>query len=652
MRLDNYSSNQTLPTMASGFPVDTARLTDDLYEAVNGKWAEQATIPGDHSSTGGFMDLVDNIEHTLMSDFDDLLSGKLTPANPEMAEFKKLYTLALDFDQRETNGVAPLKPYLAKIEALTDFSDLNAHLAEWFLTDLPTPVDISVEPDMKDTSNYALYLDAPSLILPDKTYYEKDNPAAKQLMPVFTATATKVLVLAGYTEARAQEIVEQAKAFDAQIAPHVKSAEESADYVKMYNPFPLADIDAKIDNLDLTGTIKQLINDVPDQVILPQPTFFDAANDLLTPANFVNLKSWMLVNTALSATGALTEDFRQIGGTYRRALSGQKEARSQKKAAYYLATGTFGQVVGDYYGRKYFGEAAKADVREMVLKMARVYQNRLKTNDWLSTATSQKAIVKLQKLTIKVGYPDEIDPLYSKFKIDETVSLFENLQNITEIAIKNHFDHWGQPVDRKRWDMSANTVNAYYSPSNNEIVFPAAILQKPFYSLDQPSSANYGGIGAVIAHEISHAFDNNGSQFDEFGNLNNWWTDADMAHFKDLAQAMIEEFDGIEFAGQKVNGKLTVSENIADAGGLSCALEAAKSSTEIDLKAFFINWANVWRMKATKEYMQLLLSIDVHAPAKLRANVQVKNLDDYFKTFDVKPTDNMYLAPEKRVKIW
>lgn len=652
MRLDNYSSNQTLPTMASGFPVDTDRLTDDLYEAVNGKWAEQATIPGDHSSTGGFMDLVDNIEHTLMADFDDLLAGKLTPGNAEMGEFKKLYTLALNFDQHEENGVAPLKPYLEKIEGLRDFADLNAHLTEWFLTGLSTPVTISVDPDMKDTDHYALYLDAPSLILPDKTYYAKDNPAAKQLLPIFTTTAEKLLQLCGYSADRTQTIVAQAKAFDAQIAPHVKSAEESADYVKMYNPFPLADVDAKTTQLDLTGAIKGLIHDAPAQVILPQPTYFDALDSLLTPDNFENLKSWMLVNTVFDGTGALTEEFRQVGGTYRRALSGQKEARSQKKAAYYLATGTFGQVVGDYYGRKYFGEKAKADVRDMVLKMTAVYQRRLKTNTWLSAATREKAIVKLQKLTIKVGYPDEIDPLYQQFKIDDHASLFENLQHISEIAIKHHFSRWGQPVDRKRWDMSANTVNAYYSPDNNEIVFPAAILQKPFYSLDQSSSANYGGIGAVIAHEISHAFDNNGSQFDEFGNINNWWTDSDLAHFKDLAQAMIDEFDGIDFAGQKVNGKLTVSENIADAGGLSCALEAAKSASEIDLKAFFINWANVWRMKATTEYMQLLLSIDVHAPAKLRANVQVKNLDDFYTTFDVKPTDKMYLAPDKRVKIW
>lgn len=651
MRLNHFTSD-TPAGGAATYPVDETKLTQDFYDAVNGQWAEHAEIPGDHSSTGGFMDLVDNIEHTLMADFADLLTGKLTPANPEMAEFKKLYTLARNFAKREQDGTAPLKPFLDKVAGLKDFDDLNAHLAEWYRLGLSTPVELSVEPDMKDTSQYALYVDAPSLILPDKTYYEPGNEAAKQLLPIFTQTITKLLQLAGYDAATAAKIVDQAKQFDALIAPHVKSAEESVDYVKMYNPYPLADVDNKIDHLDLTGTITELLHDTPKQVILPQPTYFDAVNDLLTPENFELLKSWMLVGVVYDATGALTEEYRQVGGTYGRALSGQKQARSREKAAYYLATGTFGQVVGDYYGRKYFGEAAKADVRQMVLKMAGVYQQRLKTNDWLSAATRDKAIVKLQKLTIKVGYPDEIDPLYSQFKIDENKSLFDNLQAISEIIIANHFGHWGQPVDRKRWDMSAQTVNAYYSPSNNEIVFPAAILQAPFYSLEQSSSANYGGIGAVIAHEISHAFDNNGSQFDEFGNINNWWTEADLKHFQELAQAMIKEFDGIDFAGQKVNGKLTVSENIADGGGLSCALEAAKSEPDVDLRAFFINWANVWRMKATTEYMQLLLSIDVHAPAKLRANVQVKNLDDFYTTFNVQAEDAMYLAPDERVKIW
>lgn len=636
----------------AAFPVDDSLLTQDLYQAVNGQWEAQATIPGDHSSTGGFMDLVDNIEKTLMHDFDALLAGDLAPANAEMGEFKKFYALARDFKQRDANGAAPLKPLLAKIEQLTSFADLNAHLADFYRAGLPVPIEVGVDPDMKDTSHYALYVDAPSLLLPDKTYYEKDNPAAKQLLPIYTQMATKLLTMVGYSDADAAKLVDQTKQFDALIAPHVKSSEESADYVKMYNPRPLKDVDAQTDKLDLAAALQDLIHDQPETVILPQPTYFDAIGDLLSDANFPLVKSWMLVRTVTAASGVLSEEFRQVGGTYGRALSGQKEARSQTKSAYRLATNYFDQVVGDYYGRKYFGETAKADVRQMVLKMTGVYQNRLKNNTWLSADTRKKAIVKLQKLTIKVGYPDQIDPLYAKFTVDEHASLFANTQRFDELVNADQFGHWDQPVDRKRWDMSANTVNAYYSPSNNEIVFPAAILQAPFYSLKQSSSTNYGGIGAVMAHEISHAFDNNGAQFDEFGNLHNWWTEADLAHFKDLSKAMITEFDGIPFAGQKVNGKLTVSENIADAGGLSCALEAAKADPDVDLRAFFINWGNVWRMKATTEYMQLLLSIDVHAPAKLRANVQLKNLADFYSTFNVQPGDDMYLAPADRVKIW
>lgn len=324
----------------------------------------------------------------------------------------------------------------------------------------------------------------------------------------------------------------------------------------------------------------------------------------------------------------------------------------QKKFAYYLASGTFDQVVGDYYGRKYFGETAKNDVHQMVEKMIGVYQHRLANNTWLSKKTRDKAILKLSKLGIQVGYPDKIDPLYQKLHVNPDESLLTNVLAITRVVRENLFAKWNKPVDRNQWEMSAATVNAYYHPFRNIIVFPAAILQAPFYSLKQSSSENYGGIGSVIAHEISHAFDNNGALFDEYGNLNNWWTAEDSAHFRSLAQKMVTEFDGIEYVGQKVNGKLTVSENIADGGGLSCALEAAKSEGDADMTAFFINWTTIWRMKATRQYMQLLLSIDVHAPAKLRANVQVQNLPEFYETFGIKPGDAMYVAPDKRVNIW
>lgn len=462
----------------------------------------------------------------------------------------------------------------------------------------------------------------------------------------------QLLEMAGFTTTDAQTILTQAIAFDQSLVPHVKSAEESADYSKMYNPQSFAEFTAQSQHIDFSRLIPELIGAKPETVIVMQPKFFAAFDQIVTADNFAQLKGWLIVNLVRSMSGYLSNDFRELGGTYSRALSGSKAPMKPQKSAYYLAAGQFDQVVGDYYGRKYFGATAKADVHNMVVKMISVYKNRLQNNDWLSAATRKQAVVKLDNLGIQVGYPDAIKPLFKPFVVDTDASLLANAMRFDHLAIVDRFSKWNQPVARTEWEMSANTVNAYYHPFRNIIVFPAAILQAPFYSLDQSASANYGGIGAVIAHEISHAFDNNGALFDEFGNLHNWWTAADSAHFKTLAQAMIDQFNGIEFAGSQVNGKLTVSENIADAGGLSCALEAAKSEPDVDLTTFFTNWATIWRTKAQPEYQQLLLSIDVHAPAKLRANVQVQNFADFYATFNVQPGDNMYLAPEKRVSIW
>ncbi|GAT18273.1 endopeptidase [Secundilactobacillus silagincola] len=635
--------------------IDQDLIKTDLYDAVNGEWLKTATIPGDHSTTGGFTDLSDGIEKTLMADFKDLLAGKLTPENDEMNEFKKFYELVSDFDKREKDGSAPLKPYLDRIEALNNYQDLSDQLADWILAGLPTPFSLDIDSDMKDSTKYALFASGPRLFLPDKTYYEKDNQAAKQLMPVLEKMMTQLFEQAGYETSKAKTIIEQATAFDKLIAPHVKSAEEGADYSKMYNPRTLDQIADSTNKLDLRTAITTLVHGTPEKIIATEPAFFDALGDLLTDDHFQMMKSWLLFKTVMGLSSYLTDEQRQTSTIYGRAMSGRKEARSQEKAAYDLATGTFDQVVGDYYGRKYFGEAAKQDVHDMVVKMVNVYKKRLANNTWLGKATREKAILKLDKLGIQVGYPDKIDPLYSKFKVttaSEGGSVLSNLMTFTRIRNEDDFARWNQPVDRSRWEMSASTVNAYFHPFYNIIVFPAAILQAPFYSLKQSSSENFGGIGAVIAHEISHAFDNNGSLFDENGSLNNWWTKKDNEHFHELAENMVKEFDGLPYAGQKVNGKLTVSENIADGGGLSCALEAAKGEPDVDLNAFFLNWAKIWRQKATPEREQLLLSIDVHAPAKLRANVQVQNLDDFFSTFNIQPGDKMYKAPKDRVKIW
>lgn len=632
--------------------VNNELIKDDLYEAVNGEWLKTAKIPDDKPATGGFNDLVDEIDKQLMDDFDAYAEGKEKSEDSRFNEMIKLYRLAKKFDWRKKVGPQPLKRMLASVENLNSYEDYQSQLKNWILAGMPSPISFDIDADMKNATVYALFASSPSLILPDKSYYEAEKKAQHdQLLQLWSSMVEALMDKLGYSKEEAKKIIDDAIKFDALLAPNVKSAEEAADYSKMYNPQTVAELASATDQLDIAAIIKQLVGEEPEKVIVTEPEYFKALNKILQD-NFELFKNWALIRVIRENASYLDDEMREINGRYGRALSGSKKPVSQRKFAFYLARDMFSQVAGDYYGKKYFGPQAKADVHHMVEQMIKVYKGRLTNNQWLSKDTRDKAILKLDKLGIQVGYPDKIPALYDQFKVDEEESLIANLNQLTVTANKELFSRWNKPVDRMRWEMSAATVNAYYHPFKNIIVFPAAILQAPFYSLKQSSSQNYGGIGAVIAHEISHAFDNNGSLFDEFGNLNNWWTDEDSAHFKQLAQKMIDEFDGIPFAGQKVNGKLTVSENIADAGGLSCALEAAKTEADFNAQEFFINWATIWRMKATEQYMQLLLSIDVHAPQKLRANIQAENLDDFYTAFDIKPGDEMYRAPEDRVHIW
>ena len=632
--------------------VNNELIKDDLYEAVNGEWLKTAKIPDDKPATGGFNDLVDEIDKQLMDDFDAYAEEKEKSEDSRFNEMIKLYRLAKKFDWRKKVGPQPLKRMLASVENLNSYEDYQSQWKNWILAGMPSPISFDIDADMKNATVYALFASSPSLILPDKSYYEAEKKAQHdQLLQLWSSMVEALMYKLGYSKEEAKKMINDAIKFDALLAPNVKSAEEAADYSKMYNPQTVAELASATDQLDIAAIIEQLVGEEPEKVIVTEPEYFKALNKILQD-NFELFKNWALIRVIRENASYLDDEMREINGRYGRALSGSKKPVSQRKFAFYLARDMFSQVAGDYYGKKYFGPQAKADVHHMVEQMIKVYKGRLTNNQWLSKDTRDKAILKLDKLGIQVGYPDKIPALYDQFKVDEEESLIANLNQLTVTANKELFSRWNKPVDRMRWEMSAATVNAYYHPFKNIIVFPAAILQAPFYSLKQSSSQNYGGIGAVIAHEISHAFDNNGSLFDEFGNLNNWWTDEDSAHFKQLAQKMIEEFDGIPFAGQKVNGKLTVSENIADAGGLSCALEAAKTEADFNAQEFFINWATIWRMKATEQYMQLLLSIDVHAPQKLRANIQAENLDDFYTAFDIKPGDEMYRAPEDRVHIW
>ena len=649
MEKTNYAGG--VGDLFTGAPADSD-YKDNLYLAVNGAWQVKAKISPDKASAGASMILAEEIEKKLMQDFKDFADGKQEAQGAEFKEAVKLYKMVKDAPALDPKEENPLFKDLKLVQDLNSLADLNSKVAELAYNNFDLPFYVGVSADMKDTSKNVVLVDGPALILPDKSYYEADNESGKKLLAKYAEVAEKLLVMIGYEKAEANATVVKALKFDKSIVPIVKSSEEWADYTKIYNPMKFADFVAKSQNFNLKSLVEDQIKATPDKVIVMQPRYLDNLDKLVTAETFENIKAWIIVKYVFGNASVLDENFRQTVGEYDLVKSGAKELSDRVKYAYHFVSDTFNEVVGMYYGQKYFGEKAKADVRSMIEKMISIYKQRLADNDWLSEATKEKAIVKLNKIVIKVGYPDKIEEIYKKLKVDESASLYENVVKFNQLATQEELADYHKPVDRTKWLMPGHLVNACYDPQRNDITFPAAILQAPFYSLQQTSSENYGGAGAVIAHEISHAFDNNGAQFDEFGNMNNWWTDDDYAKFKQLTQKMIDEFEGIPYAGGKVNGTLVVSENIADVAGLRCAIEAAKLEPDYDPQAFFINWTKTWQFKGTQELVDRYLATDVHAPEPLRANVQAQNLDEFYTAFDVKPGDGMWLDPDKRVSIW
>lgn len=632
-------------------PKSGVRPQDNLYLAVNSDWLKTIEIPADRSSMGSFGKIDENVEKQLMQDFADFADGKKAIPNvPNLDKAVALYKVARDFDKRNSEGAEPIKARLKQLLDLKDFADLKEKALELDKEGLPVPLFFGVEPDMKNTKVNILNNVGPSTILLDTVTYQTE--AKDQLLPIYQKQTINLLEMAGLSSAEAEKYVEKALAYDARIAKVVKSSEEWADYPASYNPMSLADFAAKFKSYDIVSHIEGLVGMKPDRVIEADPGYLDHAEELFNESVFEEIKGWMLARFINNAAASLSADFRQAAFPFSQALYGQAELSSGEKQAYRLANSQFSEVVGIYYGQTYFGKDAKADVIDMIHKMIKVYEKRLSENSWLSKATRDKAIVKLQALELKIGYPEKSEEVYNRFKVDESASLYENLAENSKISQAYEYEQLPKPVDRSVWAMPGNLVNACYDPQRNDLTFPAAILQKPFYDLNQTRSENYGGIGVVIAHEISHAFDNNGSQFDEFGNMVNWWQDEDYAEFKKRIQAEIKLFDGIQYGPVKLNGKQIVSENIADQGGLTAAVHAAKGEGDASMQELFENFARVWAIKQKEEAIKSITAIDVHAPGPLRANVQSQCQEEFYKAFDVKPGDGMYLEPEKRVEIW
>ena len=632
--------------------MEKIRIQDDLYTYVNQEKLDELVIPADMPVAGGFATLSTDVEKLMISEFNTM-SKEANYPNEHLARACTLFALAKDVKRKKKHGIKPALKNLSILKKLNSLRGYNLHAKELILKGISMPVSIAVEPNMKDTTHHCVMIQGPGVILPDASYYAEGKEQQRDmLLNLWSGSAKQVLSIAGHSEEEVEKLIQDTLAFDALVAKYVKSNEEWSEYTKMYNPMKTGRVAGMVKPLNLKKLLTDLFGFVPEEIIVAEPRYFKHFKEVFNQDTFEMYKNWAYVLTLMNGCSLLSEELRDLGGAFYRALSGIAAVSSAEKFAYQLASGMYSEPVGLYYGEKYFGEEAKKDIIDIVRQIVATYQKRIATNDILEQATKDKAILKLSKMGIKMGYPDRVEDLYTKLVFDESKSLYDIVRALKQIRMEENFAKLGQEVDRSHWAMPGHMVNACYDPFVNDITFPAAILQPPFYSIHQTRSENLGGIGAVIGHEISHAFDSNGAKCDELGNLNNWWTKSDERKFNKKVNAMIRQFDGIELPWGTVNGKFTVSENIADNGGMAVTLDIMSNSENVSFEEYFSNWARVWCQKAKPEYQALLLQVDVHGPAYLRANMPPRNFPEWYAAFGVKKSDKMYLAPSKRVVIW
>ena len=635
-------------------PIDkNATVASNFYQAVNKDWLLKTKIPADSPSIDNFYTLDEDVKGKLKKDIKNLGEGKESSDITGMSEFITFYKAASDYKQREKDGLEPLKPYLKEIEDIKDLNDLANKSASLTDKGIPIPFGYDVGTNAENTSQKQIQLSPPSILLPDVSIYKDESSKKQYLTPIETATQ-KALEMLGYSEKNSKRIVKEALEFDEIIAQYSLSNEEMSESKNLVHPKTAEEINAYSGSFKLYDVIKGIMGRDLETINVPNTKYFENYSKVVNQDNFSKIKSWMLVQEAMAASNSLTEDYRLNFASISMAIMGTQKPISKEDTVYEMSVNLFSDVMSVYYGRKYFGEEAKTDVTGMIDKIKNVYRGRLQQNDWLTEETRNKAIEKLDKMKVFVGYQEDVDPGTKELHLDPNKSFFELSEDIAQFGKRYTIDHFDEPIDKNKWSGSAFDINAYYNPESNSINFPAGILQAPFYDKNQSTEKNYGGIGVVIGHEITHAFDSNGADYDENGDMHNWWTKADTKAFDKRIKAFEDQWNGLEIYGTKVNGKLTVTENVADAGGLSSTLQVLKTDmTKPNLKDYFENYANIWKQKASLQYNKYTMVQDVHAPNELRVNQQLKNLPEFYEAYpQIKEGDAMYLAPSKRISLW
>ena len=637
------------------------RPQDDLFRHMNGTWLTTAQIPADRAADGAFYWLRDESEKKVREIIETTASAISAPGSVAQ-KIGDLYRSFMDEKAAEQLGISPITADLAKVGAITNASEFLTLLGQLEEEGLGGLFYGFITTDNKKSDENIMYLGQSGLSLPDEAYYREDEYAP--IRNAFVAHVEKMFALASLPNGgdHAQRILE----LESQLASHHWDQVRDRDATLTYNKFSFAQLEELSTGFDWAAWNKGA--NVPEHIlasiVVRQPSFFTGLGEMIKKFDLEKWRSWLLWQVLSGAASYLNsplvnENFDFYGTT----LSGVPELKERWKRGVGLVEGALGEAVGQLYVEKHFPPQAKKRMEQLVANLIEAYRVDISALDWMSAETKVKALEKLDKFTPKIGYPDKWKD-YSTLQITAG-DLIANLTAVSAFARAYEFNKIGKPVDRSEWYMTPQTVNAYYNPGMNEIVFPAAILQPPFFDLDSDDAANYGGIGAVIGHEIGHGFDDQGAKYDGDGNLNDWWSDSDRIEFEKRSKKLIDQYEALvpeETPDSHVNGALTIGENIGDLGGLTIAHKAYEislgGSKAPDLDGFsgyqrlFLGWAQVWRSKVRPEETKRRLATHPHSPAEFRCNQVIANLNEFYEAFGVTAADAIWLAPDQRVRIW
>jgi len=631
---------------------------EDFYLYCNGGWMQKNPLKPEYARYGAFDVVGENNQIRLNDLFKEMATMETVKGSVDQ-KISDLYKQGLDSTRLNAEGGAPLKKYLDQIYAVTDKAGIVDLVAEMHLSGESSFFGTGVESDLMDSNMQILYMGQGGLGIGNRDYYI--DPANAEIKEGYRAFLAKVFTLSGIADP--QKAADNALSVEDVLAQISWSSVENRDYNKIYNPMSTAQIAAAFKGFDFDAYFKAMGIPAQDKVIVQQPSFFEGFGKLFESTSVDVLKDYIAGQLIQGACSSMSDDYYAASfDFFSRQMSGVTEQRPRWKRAMSVPNSILGEAVGKMYVEKYFPEAYKARVLELVNNLRAAFSDHIDALDWMGEETKAYAHDKLDNFTVKIGYPDKWKD-YSTLEVDPELSYLENLRAASKWYVADNFSKLGKPTDKTEWGMSPQTVNAYYNPTTNEICFPAAILQPPFFNPDADDAVNYGAIGVVICHEMTHGFDDQGRLFDKNGNMTNWWTEADDAAFKAKAEILAAQFDAVEvLPGLNADGHLCLGENIADHGGVSIAYSALQKSfgdshpEPIDgftaEQRFFLGYGHVWAANITDEEIARRTKLDVHSIGRNRVNVTLRNFDTFFEAFGIKEGDPMFRPESERVHIW